>query len=829
MNKRIANLTIKGLNTSMPDSTVPDGACDVLNNMRFRDGSWRNVGKFSLTSQIDLPNLPEMSMFEYLGIHEIDGVVHCVGKGVGVQVPADGNVLFPLHLFVYHDGAWEDLGEVARHHSPSASLAIDIHVHAFGKVLIVGAEDVMRYYVWNKGKYSLFQMPEPARVHTTSIATYDREWDAVDKGFHFFLLDKESGDVLNPISNQQLGWWGEICYLVAYRMTDGTIIAPSDLYILCSEGKDSWAGDTVISSTTDDNDREYITIRMSSAAGSTATASKRLRYFYPTIFITIPKDIDTSLVDRVAIYSTSIHNIYDYDRILNNRSKNPSHSLFYADNELPNKPMYLVVEEKIGNISNGEWRVKLGYDVLKDLTSKVQRYKPAQIHQLNASALYDYNARIHYGNITTTLYAPYPTALVHPYHVSNVYKERIVLDDLGSVLSHPLQNGGQGWPEEVGEFPIRMETPILSYPDYRATSIEFVSERTDEICEDKKMLRAATANNFAYYITPTDGVVKYPQESFKVDRSIDSIPAISPTFSEPNRIQVSAPNNPFSLPFENSYAVGNEGSKVLAMNTVADSLVDSNFYGNYPLYIFTTDGIFALRSGSGEVLYAGTEIINHDKITNPETIALNGSVVYACSEGLKALTGRQGVRISADIDPIDWDSAQLGVNWEYGELVCRLASGDILVWNIAAGAWSQRTSVAGNLADGHIAVLDNNDPVLLIYDINEEEEGSVSISIRTRPLKFEGFGFKKVEMMLARLASVEGCMWTIKVESSNDCKNWATIKNVTVEGNTKDLGLRRFAQSARFYRLSIDGIVLGNVPITQIDWVIQDRYNNKLR
>ena len=42
------------------------------------------------------------------------------------------------------------------------------------------------------------------------------------------------------------------------------------------------------------------------------------------------------------------------------------------------------------------------------------------------------------------------------------------------------------------------------------------------------------------------------------------------------------------------------------MNTVADSLVDSNFYGAYPLYIFTTDGIFALRAGSGEVLYAGT-------------------------------------------------------------------------------------------------------------------------------------------------------------------------------------------------------------------------------
>jgi hypothetical protein len=202
--------------------------------------------------------------------------------------------------------------------------------------------------------------------------------------------------------------------------------------------------------------------------------------------------------------------------------------------------------------------------------------------------------------------------------------------------------------------------------------------------------------------------------------------------------------------------------------------------------------------------------------------------VYACSEGLKALSGRQAVRISADIDPLTWAEAQFGINWEYGELLCRMANGEVFVWNIATGVWSSRDDVVGSLRGSYTSEVTSQGR-LIVYDINKEAIKETEVMFVTRPLKFDSIGFKKVDTLIARIASSLPCNWTIKVESSNDCREWRIIKNVVTKENLADVGLRRFSQSARFFRLSISGVIQGIVPITQIDIQLQDRYNNKLR
>lgn len=830
MNKRITNLSIKGLNTSMPDSIVPDGACDVLTNMRFRDGSWQSMGNIAQVADIPLPDIGVTSanFVSFVGIHEVEGKEHYICKCI-IGLGGDN---YELHLCVYHDSKWEDLGTISTYYTTTKLKDIDIRVTSFGKVLIVRSDDKMQHYIWNEGKYSLFTMPKPVSVFENKTTyTMPAEADTTDgDGNNWWYLMNEGGDIMRPIGNA-LGnvWWGEICYLVAYRMKDGSILSPSPLRILCSEKDTNGVTSLELRKKLFDKNTYYAI-----KPNSNVVKLGQFQFFRPKLLIKIPEGIDTTLIDRVAIYSTRINSIVDYERILKEYydSKGTKYySTFYADNNLPDQPFYLVEEKKLTTITNNTWEIELGYDKLENLSTKKQEYTPPQMHSIYAESLYDYNNRLHLGALTSKLYSHYSAA-----YSSNpeTFQELVELDEVGSVLSH-LITPTQLPPaedEEYGEVvsssgDVHLVTPILSYPDYRATSIRFVNVGDDGICEDKKMLKPATANNFAYYITPTNGIIKYPQEGFAVNRAIDSV-TDSPIFSEPNRIQVSAPNNPFSLPFENSYAVGNEGSRVVAMNTVADSLVDSNFYGNYPLYIFTTDGIFALRSGSGEVLYAGTEIINHDKLINPNTIALNGSVVYACTEGLKALTGRQGVRISADIDPIALIGAEFGINWEYGELLCRLSSGKVYVWNVGANVWSQREDITGHIKDGYIGQPTQADGIL-IYDINKENEGEINIKLQTRPLKFDSLGFKKIDSLIARLASTNANVWNIKVESSNDCQQWHMIKWVTTQGMTSDIGLRRFGPSARFYRLTIEGTVKGKVAFTQIDMAIQDRYNNKLR
>lgn len=842
MDKRITTLTIKGLNTSMPDLTVPDGACEKLMNMRFRDGSWRNVGAVQMTENIPLPAevVSRRNHFEFLGVHEVEGVNHYLGKGVIESEDDAGKVYDDLHLYAYVNGEWADLGMFASFSANATSvteaLSTDIRVTSFGNVLIVQCESKLSYFIWSDGSYRLFTMPRPVSIYenTTHFSNENMasiEADATDDdNNNWWFLMNEDGDIMRPVGDERNNlWWGEICYLVAYKMKDGTTLSPSPLRILCSETNTSGVTSLELRLKLFE-DKSFYAIK----PNVKVSVVKQLRMFRPKLLIKIPEGIDTSLVDKVAIYSTRINSIVDYERILKEyhlSSKSKKYSDFYADNELPNQPLYLVDEIQISKLSNNSWIVELGYDKLKDIVTSPKTFTPLQLHSIFADSIYDYNHRVHYGNITSTLYSHHSATIPQ---TNNLYKEFIEVEEVGSVLSYPIshiplteaEDAEYGTPITTSG-QVHLVTPILSYPDYRASSVRFVREDMDEISEWKKLLKAAIANNVAYYITPTNGIVKYPQEGIVIDRSVDSIP-INPTFSEPNRIQVSAPNNPFSLPFQNSYAVGNEGSRVVAMNTVADSLVDSNFYGAYPLYIFTADGIFALRAGSGEVLYAGTEIINHDKINNPRTIALNGSVVYACSEGLKALTGRQAVRISADIDPLTWAEAQFGINWEYGELLCRMANGEVFVWNIAAGAWSQRNDVVGSLRGGYAGEVTSKG-MLVVCDINKEDIEETEVMLVTRPLKFDSIGFKKLDTLIARIASSLPCNWTIKVESSNDCREWRVIKNVVVEENLADIGLRRFSQSARFYRITISGTIKRIVPITQIDIQLQDRYNNKLR
>lgn len=855
MNKRITNLSIKGLNTSMPDSIVPDGACDVLTNMRFRDGSWQSMGNIAQVAKIPLPDIGvTLSKYvSFVGIHEVEGKEHYICKCI-IGLGGDN---YELHLCVYHDSKWEDLGTISTHNTTSKLQKMVIRVTSFGNVLIVRSDDKMQHYIWNEGKYSLFTMPKPVEISESETVTLAESDKGTVSGYHFWHLMDDAKNIMRPVNNGKNNeWWGEVCYLVAYRMKDGSILSPSGLHILCSEGQDTdFNYSTMLvgccAYTIDDKKKKYYSAIVYDDVNPNLTAiqTNRFRTFKPSISVKVPDGVDIDIIDRVALYSTRVNNILDYDKMtvllsdiiydLNEGFYNVKEinlSQFYADNKLPNQPMYLVDEINIADIKDGVWNVELGYDKLKDLTTKVQRYEPVQMHAISAESMYDYNARMHYGCITNTLYSHQPQMALH--YASDTPDsivrsvEMVTFADISAVAISESLITTFGGPDNI-----LVNVPsIISYPDYRATSlsvIELYDNAPYGANNDFKFnLQAATANNFAYYIFPPTTEGKYAGEHNIVAETPFYSPIapvrLSSTFYEPNRIQVSAPNNPFSLPFENSYAVGNEGSRVVAMNTVADSLVDSNFYGNYPLYIFTTDGIFALRSGSGEVLYAGTEIVNHDKLINPNTIALNGSVVYACTEGLKALTGRQGVRISADIDPLAWDGAQFGINWEYGELLCRLSSGEVYVWNVGANVWSQREDITGHIKDGYIGQPTQKDGIL-IYDINKENEGEINIKLQTRPLKFDSLGFKKIDSLIARLASINANVWNIKVESSNDCQQWHMIKWVTTQGLTSDIGLRRFGPSARFYRLTIEGTVKGKVAFTQIDMTIQDRYNNKLR
>ena len=105
-------------------------------------------------------------------------------------------------------------------------------------------------------------------------------------------------------------------------------------------------------------------------------------------------------------------------------------------------------------------------------------------------------------------------------------------------------------------------------------------------------------------------------------------------------------NNPFYFPTVNYTTVG--GGEVLAFSVATKALSQGQF-GSFPLYAFTSEGIWALEpSSTGS--FSSRQPVSRDVCTNPEGITqIDDAVVFPTSRGIMMITGSQSQCISAQV------------------------------------------------------------------------------------------------------------------------------------------------------------------------------------
>lgn len=110
---------------------------------------------------------------------------------------------------------------------------------------------------------------------------------------------------------------------------------------------------------------------------------------------------------------------------------------------------------------------------------------------------------------------------------------------------------------------------------------------------------------------------------------------------ESNAINVSAPYNPFVFPVEYSYGFGGE-----IIDIVTSYLpVSTVQYGQYPITVFTTNGIYALEQGNGSVLY-GNIVPLQPYILDGPALATPAGTFFVSSKNLYLLAGREALCVS---------------------------------------------------------------------------------------------------------------------------------------------------------------------------------------
>lgn len=136
------------------------------------------------------------------------------------------------------------------------------------------------------------------------------------------------------------------------------------------------------------------------------------------------------------------------------------------------------------------------------------------------------------------------------------------------------------------------------------------------------------------------------------EKNFSTLPSINAEtyINEPNKIYTSEVNNPFYFPLLGINTVGT--GEILGICSAAKALSQGQF-GQFPLYAFSTDGIWALEvSQTGT--YSAKQPITRDVCINPKSITqIDSAVLFATDRGIMVISGSEIQCISIQLDSDD--------------------------------------------------------------------------------------------------------------------------------------------------------------------------------
>lgn len=408
---------------------------------------------------------------------------------------------------------------------------------------------------------------------------------------------------------------------------------------------------------------------------------------------------------------------------------------------------------------------------------------------LHSQSTFGYNGKLHLGNIQTILFSGFSKEnelfFSKEYFWYNGYRT-LPVDLHAKIFTYINTDTGVKVvfnEEREGNLCI---FPFFCYPDYRAEKAEiyasYIDIATGEQAYKKTTLPLTRANtlNIAYYlgwdkfdarVRPIDlsqGTTISKEEFDNPGITIDNIE------DTPNKIKVSALNDPFTFPAEQTYTVSN--GTVIGMASATAALSQGQF-GQFPLYVFCDDGIYALAVGTGQTAYASSSPVSRDACTNTESIcSIDNAIVFASEAGLMILSGSTVQKISDKVDgylPSSLNSspviqkildiphlpaskiefrdyiANSSVGYIYEEKEIIVANKNFpysYVFNLQSKEWHKISETITNFINSYPKALAifNEASGCAIYDLHNPHRTINDIAIITRPIKFGSLTHKRI-------------------------------------------------------------------------------------
>ncbi len=264
---------------------------------------------------------------------------------------------------------------------------------------------------------------------------------------------------------------------------------------------------------------------------------------------------------------------------------------------------YSVTEFTSGNVTFPNDKVTTK-DVKNIVFQEMMMADPLSHHDSGSKRASVYNNRLRLGNVSTRLFNGFDVGYFQWHSKYNGSEYTVGESTEYWVYVHVKTDAGEKVVRAGKTTNMALLNGILSYPDPRATKMIIYSHETTGYWIPRLTVSLSPHEflNCAYAIrdelypffpnfngTPQGGTPNYDYNA---------------GYTEQNKLKVSEVNNPFVFPNETTYQVGM--GEILNESSIVMNVTDRN-YGIYPVFVFTTDGVFTMAGQHGEAVHASIQ------------------------------------------------------------------------------------------------------------------------------------------------------------------------------------------------------------------------------
>jgi hypothetical protein len=333
------------------------------------------------------------------------------------------------------------------------------------------------------------------------------------------------------------------------------------------------------------------------------------------------------------LYTNNFQTIYGYRLMIPRRSIDDVKEDIRSTSQF-----YLLESIPVEQLTTTRTKLVVEEDYLQSLVTREVMTDDYDSHdKLLPNYSFVYNSRLNLANIRKELYYLYNIGAMIPYtngYVANWNGMPPTQMDgtMGASVYFYIKQDGRDIVVSGESYSVSFYSPpflFLFYPNINAYKAVIVThygfpQYYEVMLEQHKFLNGAFY--FAGWENPPTGLSDYPTASPREQRIIDL----------PNKIYTSEINNPFHFPVLGINTIGT--GTILGISSAVKALSEGQF-GQFPLYAFTTEGVWALEvSATGT--YSAKQPITRDVVINPDSITqIDSSVLFATDRGIMHISG----------------------------------------------------------------------------------------------------------------------------------------------------------------------------------------------